>query len=191
MDRMKIIKQLLAAALAASALLVLSCGNPASSDNEDNKIGGNIAFIDQPLQGTVNGAAYVVVSGWAEDSYFEPGSYDIELYDIQPAGDLDPWSLGAYPIFDDSFKKIMITVPAVVGKYDLFWNLSTGDMQSVTLYDPAADGGEGMNYILLKGAVEILEIDTANGILRGRLAATNDDEVTINGNFEIPIEPAG
>ncbi len=176
---MKATKALLTAACVAAALGLLSC-DPSGGGDDDG-----VVFLDQTLQGEINGKAYTLVSGYAEESYFTPGEYYIELYNIATIGGADPWALGAYPF--DGYLKVMTSVPAKVGRTDLIFDLKTGESKTVTLYDPDDDS---LNIIAHIGAVEITAIDTEAGPLTGRMAATNDEGDEVNGNFTVPIAPA-
>jgi len=183
---MKIIKQLLAAALAVSALLVLSCGNPASGNNSGDNSGGDWEFLNRNLQGNFNGKAYEFVSGYAEESYWDVGAFDIYLYDIPVSDGLDPWSFFAYPM-DVEQLRVSATVPAAVGVTELFFNMTTWENKTVNLYDLQ---DESLNILVHIGAVEILEINETEGTVSGRISASNGQGDSVNGNFTVPIAPA-
>ena len=172
----------------AAVFMLIACdsGSGGGDDGDDgDDEGAEVVFLDQNLQGEFNGKTYTFVSGYAEDSYFEAGSYDLELYNIEPEEGLDPWAPTAYPF--DGYLQVMATVPAEIGRTDLFIDLTAGESKTVTLFDP---DDNSLNIIAHIGAVEITEIDTAAGTLSGRIAASNGDGDEVNGNFTVPIAPA-
>lgn len=176
-----------ATAIFASLLLLAACPSPSSDSGGDDADYPD--FIDQNLQGEFNGKEFSFVSGYAEDSYWEDGAYDLEFYNREPDGGVDPWTLGAYPsIGEGGYLEVMTTVPAAVGTYELSFTWSDDD-RTVTLFDPD-EGDVGLNIIVGIGAVEITEIDLDEGTLTGRMVATDGDGNEINGNFTLPIAPA-
>lgn len=179
---MRTYKALLAAACIVAALALSACDASGGSDDD----GGEVVFLDQNLQGEFNGKAYTFVSGYAEESYFTAGEYDIDLYNIEPGVGKDPWDIGAYP-FGGVYLKVMATVPAKVGRTDLYFDKKTWENKTVTLYDPTDNS---LNILAHIGAVEITAIDTTAGTLTGRIAASNGEGDEVNGNFTVRIAPA-
>ncbi len=152
-------KRVLIPAVLLSFLLILSC-TP-----------GGSGFIDQPLQGKIEGASWTYVSGIADTTMFS-GEIWIELYDVAATG-LDPFAMGAYP---NNVDYVLFSVPEGTGLYSL--GLFT---QTVTLYCYASS----TNTICVDGAVEIQSIDTIGGTLTGRINARSDSGTYVNGNFTV------
>ena len=160
--------------MAILAILSFSSCDPGSGGPGDDS-SGDTGFIDQNLQGKINGKTYAFVSGEVEESPFNPGSLDFDLYNI-PRDDTLPFG---YPF--GGYLKVMFNVPAQVGKTSLFWNLSTGENETLTLYDP--DAGS-YNHIVTEGSIEILTLTDTE--ITGRIWANGDTENTVNGNFTVP-----
>lgn len=166
--------------VAAAALMLGSCAEGGSGGGG----GGSVVFLDRTLQGNFNGKAYTFVSGYAAKNYFDAGAYDLWLYNKAPASGVDPWTYGAYPF--SGYLEVMATVPAAVGRTDLYWDTSTGENETVTLYDP---DDNSYNIIATIGAVEITAIDTAAGTVTGRIAADGGGGDEVNGNFVVRLRP--
>jgi hypothetical protein len=175
---------LVAAAYFAATLLLAACPSPSSDSGGDDADYPD--FIDQNLQGEFNGKEFSFVSGYAEESIFEDGAYDLQLYNTAPEAGLDPWSLLAYP--DGHDLEVMVTVPGEVNTTEFYWDMDTGESQTATLVD--WNESPVLNIIVTSGAVEITEIDLADGTLTGRMVATDGEGNEVNGNFTLPIAPA-
>jgi hypothetical protein len=121
---------LVGASVAAAVLMLGSCAGSGAGSGDD----GEVVFLDRTLQGNFNGKSYTFVSGYATESYSTAGAYDLRLYNLAPEGGVDPWAFGAYP--SSGYLEVMATVPATVGRTDLYWDLNTGENETVTLYDP-------------------------------------------------------
>jgi hypothetical protein len=158
--------------LAAMALLV-GCSTGGESDT-------SLEISDLVLEGTIEGKSFTFESGYAEDSIWDPGvDYFVELYNIAPSTP-NPWDLDAY---SSPYQKVSFSVPQAVGTYDLYWNFSTGEYQTVTLYDTDS----GTNYICTEGSIRIDSI--AGGVITGGLVALSDDANYVNGIFSVNIAP--
>jgi hypothetical protein len=81
----------------------------------------------------------------------------------------------------------MATVPAQVGRTDLYFDMETWKNETVNLYDP---DDNSLNIKAHIGAVEITAIDTTAGTVTGRIAASNGEGDEVNGNFTVKIAPA-
>lgn len=128
-------------------------------------------FIDQDLQGMVNGVEWTYASGFAEESFSDSTKYSIDLYAGDPSGG-DVCATGAFSHIDDY---VMFSVPKEVGVYDL--GLSQG--QTVTIY------AGGTNYICVEGAVEIVSVTDTEIV--GKLNAKSDNDNYVNGNFTVTL----
>jgi len=159
--------QFLFALLVASAFL-FSCGD--DDDDDDNGPG----FIDQPIQGMINGQSWQAGSGLAEVASFEDNAIDIEITDLTVDDVCDEFFIEGLRLFFD--------VPDAVGTYEL----GIDTEESITLYDPEGS----LNIIVLEGTIEILTIDaTEGGTVTGRIDGRSDDENFVNGNFTVTYCP--
>ncbi len=169
-------------AIIGVVLLIASAGCDTGNDGNG---GSAYEFIERELQGVHSATAWVLASGYAED--WVGAQWSIRLYDIEPTDGIDPWALGAYPF--SGYRNVFFDVPKEpdTGLYELSFSFSDDDF-TVTFYDPA----ENLNVIADEGAVEILEIDTVGGTIRGRMhvwASADRSGYTINGNFSVSINP--
>jgi len=72
-------------------------------------------------------------------------------------------------------EQIFFSIPNQVGLYQLDFQT-----QTVTFFVPP-----GTNFIAAEGAVEILSIDSTNGIVTGRMDVTANENTFANGNFTL------
>lgn len=148
-------------------IFISSCG---SDDKEDS--GPAYEFLDQNLQGLIDGISFTYGEGTVEASSFEEGELSIDLYhsDEEITDICDFFGFGEEV-------SVFFSIPAEVGIYELFIDFESFDGQTVTLFNP--DGA--VNNIASIGAVEILSITDTQ--VKGRMDATLDGESTVNGNF--------
>lgn len=151
-----------------SVLFISSCGS-------DDESGPSYAFIDQNLQGIIDGISFESKGGYFDEG-FESGTFSIRIYDTSEEGNV-------CDIFGSEFVSILFSIPDEVGLYELSFNLESFSGQTVTLLNPNGEGGVPQNNIASIGAVEILTISETE--LTGRMDATLDAENTVNGNFTI------
>ncbi len=154
-------KQLKLLSLLFLSLCLLSCGD----DDDDDDSGAD--FINQPIQGMINGNDWEASSGIAGPSPFEEGMLSIEISDMEFEDICDEFILGGL--------RVLFSIPNEVGTYELDFGT-----QTITLFDP--DGS--LNVIVVDGTVEIQTIDaTEGGSVTGRIVGESDDENFVNGNF--------
>ncbi|MBN2041770.1 MAG: hypothetical protein JW864_17170 [Spirochaetes bacterium] len=113
----------------------------ASSDDTDN----NYEFIDQDLQGKIEGTDWTYQSGTAEISMSDSSLLSVRIYNIDPSGG-DSCGTSPYLATDDI---VMMSFPDETGVY------SPGNQWSITLNHGFT------NYVLLDGKFKILTIDTS------------------------------
>jgi hypothetical protein len=162
----------------AVALSLMACDTSGNGGRDDE-----VTFLDRTLQGTFNGKSFTFVSGYAEDSYSQPGFYDLKLYNVNPNDGNMPWDLFAYP--STNYLKVMATVSATTGRTDLFFNLETGANKTVIFFDSIGS----YNIHAHVGSVEISSIDLVAGTVTGHIAASDEDGNEVNGRFTVPIAP--
>lgn len=159
-------KKLLLFSAICTSLFIISC-------NKDDEPGPSFEFKNQDLQGMINGTAWEIASGYAEDSPWEDTDLSIELTNVFYDDPCSEFILDGIQVFFD--------IPKEVGVYEL--KLAT-DGQTITLYDP--DGS--LNTIVVEGAVEITSISDSE--VSGRIDGRSDDDNHVNGNFTVPFCPS-
>lgn len=166
------------------AVLFTSCDT--QGDSKPQNVSDS--FIDQDLQGSINGKSFVLVSGYAENDYWEDDKYSFLLYNIDTEDSLDPWDLGAYSWLLDKLI-VMFDTPKEEGYYPLSLDwIDLSSNQTVTLVDDVADEIP-LNIIKSEGAIEITEIDLVNNTISGRICTSFEGGSGINGNFTVPLAP--
>ena len=165
-------KKLLSAIL-LGAIVFTSCTKKETPEPSQNNTTLGYNFIDQPLQGKIEGVNWNVEFGIVEYETFFDGDYFFSLYNVADTNHCD----GNDPNTD--YVLFAISNPEV-GIID-FENSS----QSVTLYDKETQNNIGAFF----GAIEILTIDTTNTMtITGRMDVreTNSSSTNyMNGNFSV------
>ncbi|WP_420318725.1 hypothetical protein [Ekhidna sp.] len=170
---MKNLHQLLLLCFVSALILSLSsCG----SDDDEPSAGYD--FIDQNLQGTIDGLPFVFGEGTFEASFFTEGDISLDFHHADEQFDDVCGFIG----FGDQLK-VFFEITNEVGLYELFINLNTFEGQTVTLYNPEGQ----VHNIATFGAVEILTITDTQ--LTGRMDARMDAENSVNGNFTLVFCP--
>ncbi|WP_370086139.1 hypothetical protein [Ekhidna sp.] len=164
------LKYLLSGFIIASVILLSSCGG--------DDAGPAYNFIDQNLQGTIDGQNFVYGEGIVEASSFNEGKFSLDLYDEQE----EITDICDFFGFGDHVS-IFFEIPDEIGLYELFLNLESFEGQTVTLFNP--DGSQ--NNIATMGAVEILSISATQ--VKGRMDARMDEANSVNGNFTVQFCP--
>jgi len=156
---MNIMKSIILTAFTGCLFFFFSC-------SEDEETPG-YNFLDQNLQGEIDGTSWIFRTGTAEPSSSMPNQLSIEMVNEEI---IDPCS----QFFFDQ-EQIFFSVPNQLGLYQL-------DLQSqtVTFFIPP-----GSNFIAGEGAIEIQSIDTSNGIVTGRMDVRANDNTSANGNFTL------
>ena len=139
-----------------SILVITSCGG-------DDDSGPSYDFIDQNLQGTIDGLSFTFGEGTVEETTIE-GEQMIS-FDLYHASEEFTDVCDFFGFGDEV--SVFFFAPAEVGIYELSLDLSTFSGQTVTLFNP--DGA--VNNIASIGAVEILTITDTE--VTGRMDATS------------------
>lgn len=144
-----------------------------SSCKKDDESGPSYEFINQNLQGTIDGFAYTYGEGSVETTTRDGEGYlSFDLYHSSE----DITDICDFFGFGNEVS-VFFSTPAEVGLYELSLDFSSFSGQTVTLFNP--DGA--VNNIASIGAVEILTVTETE--VTGRMDATLDAENTVNGNF--------
>lgn len=152
--------------------MVISC----SKDDDDDDVSGyQYSFIDQNLQGEIDGKAWVFVAGNAEESSFTEGHLSIDLYPEALDNPCD-W------VWD--VDKIIFEIPAEEAIHELYFSWGSEDAFTVTF---VKDSVVPMNYIAIQGAVEIVNISEMDDTITCRMDVKIDDNTYANGNFSIAL----
>lgn len=138
-----------------------------SGCSDDEESGPSYEFLDQNLQGSINGVDFALGDGVVELSDDE---LTFDLYsDMEPEAGCD--------IFIGDHVRVFFDSPNKVGLTELSFDFSTFSGQTITLFDP--DGN--VNLIATEGALEITSITETT--VTGKIDARSADGDAINGNF--------
>ncbi|MEQ8551384.1 MAG: hypothetical protein RIC06_15980 [Cyclobacteriaceae bacterium] len=144
-------------------LLLISC-------NKDDDGTPAYEFKDQNLQGQIDGIDFNLGDG-AVDSF--NGELSFNLYSDQE-------STAVCELFGfGDFVQVFFAIPAETGVLELFINFSSGEGETVTMFNP--DGS--LNIIATVGAVDITEITETT--VSGRMDIKYDGSSFLNGNFTV------
>lgn len=143
-----------------------------SSCKKDDESGPSHEFINQNLQGAIDGIPFTYGEGTVE-MITRDGKEHLS-FDLYHANE-EINEVCSFFGFGNEVSAFF-SIPAEVGLYELSLNFSYGG-QTVTLFNP--DGT--VNNIASIGAVEILTVTETE--VTGRMDATLDAENTVNGNF--------
>lgn len=150
-------------------------------DGEDDKK-SSVDFIDQNLQGVISGQPWSFVAGEAEsDTSDGVDIWRFSLYDVAPVE-------GFFGNSYDFISTVGFYIPKniAVGVHELYLDFQAGESQVLTFYSKSTN----LNSITESGTIEILNVDTTNNQISGRMSVwmTDDEEnFKINGNFTVPI----
>ena len=133
------------------------------------------SFLDRELSGVINDKDWNFQTGLVTEAIHEDDKYLVELYsdNLTDPCDIATEMHGNYVSF---------YIPMYRGVYVLDFSLF-GESQTVSLFDREYD----LMFSASKGAIEITELDSINGILSGRIDAYIDTETNINGWFSAKI----
>ena len=145
----------------SSIIIFSSC-----SKDEDN--GPAYEFLDQDLQGTIDGEAFVFGDGIVSSSDGEL-SFDL-LSDMETESACEQFGFG-------DFVSVFFTIPEAEGIVELSLNLQSFEGQTVTMFNPETS----LNVIATEGAVEITSITETS--VSGKMDVKYDGENFVNGNF--------
>jgi len=158
----------------ATIALVSTVFFTSCSKDEDSDSGPSYDFVDQNLQGSIDGIPFELGQGIVEltTSFEEEEQLSFDLFDV----DESQADFCDFFGFGDEVS-VFFSIDRAVGIYELSFDLNSFSGQTITLFNP--DGA--VNNIASIGAVEILTITDEQ--VTGRIDATLDSESTINGNF--------
>jgi len=161
-------KLILCTSALLTTLFITSCGK------DDDESGPSNEFIDQNLQGTIDGIPFNYGEGEAEltTNFDEEEVLSLDLFDSNE----EITDICEFFGFGDQVS-VFFSITPEVGLYPLSFDLNSTSGQTVTLFNP--DGA--VNIISSEGAVEILSISDTQ--VRGRIDARFDSETNVNGNF--------
>lgn len=158
-------------------VVVVSCKKDDDDDDNNNNNNNNTySFLNQDLQGMIDGNAWTYTAGTFENSYWDSLEFDIDLFDTTGANITG----SICDVFSSSFDyKVMFSCPMQVGLYELNFDWTSG--QTITLVDWTADPVN--NIICSEGAIEIVSVN--DSVLTGKIDARFDAASYINGNFTV------
>ncbi|MCF8374553.1 MAG: hypothetical protein K9H64_23245 [Bacteroidales bacterium] len=151
--------------LVMAPAFIISCGK-----DEDKPA---YTFLDQEMQGKIGGDDWTLVTGSADIDHWDSTLLSLDFYGVEIT---DPCNY-----YQPAGNKVICSVPNQVGLYELNFDLSSDNIQTVTLYHRASE----LNNAAIEGAIEITLIDTTNGLVQGRIDAKIDSEYFVNGNFTL------
>ncbi|WP_436516147.1 hypothetical protein [Ekhidna sp. To15] len=151
-----------------SIILISSC----SSDAETSP---SFSFIDQNLQGTIDGISFTSKGGFYSE-FSQEEEILMRIYDSTESGEI-------CDISSNESVLVSVMLSKKVGVYDLSFNVSPPDAITVNLVNPNSGDGFPSNSIAMVGAVEILTVSETE--VTGRMDATFDIGNTVNGNFTV------
>jgi len=158
-------KLLLQVSLLFTVLFVSACGD------DDEEAGTSVNFLDQNVQGQIDGVSFSLGEGRADVINDE---LSIDFFDANEQID----DVCDFFGFGDEIN-VFFTVPNEVGLFPLNFDFTSGG-QTVTFFNP--DGN--LNIFASDGAIEILTITDTQ--VTGRIDARAGDDA-INGNFTLTI----
>ena len=165
----KLVNTLFAIVLFASIAFAISC-------SEEDLLGipteNTWNFLSQNVQGTIEGVAFSLGEGKAEESFSNSSDLSINLYNSNEV------ITEVCDFFNNESVEVFFDIPAEVGLYELFIDLSALDGQTVTMFNPVTS----VNTVAAEGAVEITSITDTE--VSGRIDA-RAGETSVNGNFTI------
>lgn len=138
-------------------------------------------FIDQNVQGVIDGLPFEFGEGVVADSFSEEDEYYFTLYDQNEQYD------DVCNVFISELIYVAFNLPGEEGLYELYFDLTSFDGIVVNLVNP--NGEDDIPQIALAsfGAIEITSITTTE--ITGKIDASLDEENSINGNFSVQFCP--
>lgn len=157
------LKSVLQVALLVSIIFVSACG-------DDEGESGGVNFIDQNLQGSIDGVDFNLGEAKAVISN---GTISVDMFDTNEEIDDVCTAFGGDEV------RVFFSIPSEVGVTNLNLDFTSG--QTITLFNPATT----LNIIAAEGAIEILTITETQ--VTGRIDARAGDGDQVNGNFTLTI----
>lgn len=158
--------------LLMSGVIAVSCAKDDEEDDPVNK--PDYSFIDQNLQGEIEGEAWELLAGSAINSFGDTTTLYVEMFAMASDNPCADFNLDG--------NRVIFHIPKAEGLYELSFDWSENS-QTITLYHDAT----GVNAVASEGAIEITLIDEVNGLYEGRVVAEAGAGNSINGNFRIPF----
>lgn len=135
------------------------------------------SYSPDPISGKGANGTWTYASGYVSDLF---GEWWVELRNVEPAAETDPWDFGAYEDDDDY---IFFSAPSSEDERKLQFSFDgdTSDQQTVTYYVNET------NYIFSEGFLT-LTVDEEAGEALVKLDIRGDD-YHFNGTVTVPVEP--
>lgn len=143
--------------------------------------GPSYAFIDQNLQGVIDGVQFEFGEGVVEASFSEENEYYFTLYDQNEQYD------NVCNVFISELIYVAFNLPGEEGLYELYFDLTSFDGIVVNLVNPNGEDDIPQIGLASFGAIEITSITTTE--ITGKIDASLDEENSINGNFSVQFCP--
>ncbi|XOV93067.1 MAG: hypothetical protein ACFHWX_23075 [Bacteroidota bacterium] len=145
-----------------------------SCNKDDDGNGPTYDFKDQNLQGKIDGIDFNLGDG-AVDLFNEELSFNL-YSDQESTAACDLFGFG-------DFVQVFFAIPEETGLLELNLNLSSGDGETVTMFNPE----NSLNVIATEGAIVITEITETT--VSGKMDIQFDEDNFINGNFTAEFCP--
>ena len=152
----------------AAAILIMGCKKEDAPQTETPAY----EFKNQNLQGEIEGSSWTFLEGEVKASAFTNGEYNLFLRSTS-----DSNACNAFSNPDADYVTFALTSLEPQLK-----EINLGTYNAV-LYDKETE----LNVISVRGAIEILTVDTVARFLTGRAHIYGDEINEVNGNFTINI----
>jgi hypothetical protein len=165
--------------LAGSFVLALTLGLTACGSKDDDKKKGGDApdFVEQTLQGKINGKAWTFAAGRVEKPSAD-SSDPSWTFELVSEAKTDVCSEFGTVSSSDKLGIIFSTKELAVGRKNLAFS---EDGQTITLFD--SNEQPTRNSVASDGFLEVTAI--AAGSVQGKMVAYFDENDVVNGNFTV------
>lgn len=166
--------------LLCSSILLFSC----KKDEDDDSTNSNYtpSYLNQNLQGKIDGGAWELSAGNVNSGEsFSDSTKISHFFTASDTSDSDSCLTSYY-----GSTKILFSIEDAnellsVGSHKLKLEFNSTNNKTVTFY--TFKDGTSYNWVATKGAYEILSVDTAQGLVTGRMDVEYDKNNYVNGNF--------
>lgn len=155
-----------------------SCKKDKDDDEPAKAAGYTELSAADVLQGNMKGTDWTFSNGYCDPTTWDnETSYWFNLYDTLGTDSCSS-------IWADDIEFVLFSLDESefkVGKYEF-----SASGQNITAYISVA--GDGVNYVITDGSLEITEIDTAatgNGLVKGVIDAYNGSDLYLKGTFAV------
>lgn len=161
-------------ALCLIAVLGTGCQKESSITIDGGAGGGSerLTYEDGPLQGMIDGQAWIMTSGTAKADFLSADKYRISFSDKVTADPCNDFGFGQ--------KQVLTSVSKTPGETVL----GAGDPMASATFAFTKDGAN-QNLVTTNGKIQILQV-TAEKIV-GQTVIVLDGNNVVNGLFEIPV----